>query len=300
MYSLMLLFALVYLWSRLKYPDRLLHNAFLLGVVACTDLTGMILSGALLLEYWVDSLQRRREFAVPTLVQLLQSGMVYLALVAFSAATLWPSKQISWRTTGHAFAMAKSRAHFDFAVLSYLALPWFPVSRYFPARFWDVRAMDRPWLYYALLPIVVGSLAWIFRRTPRLLLMIGALAVVGILFSHLIYEGSMRHYGIIFLGFIAGIWILRYRNQPVSRVAYLLLALNAVGGATAAVGQWIRPFADDYAVVDWLRAKHLENADLIGTPDTNVVGGRGALGAPDVLSRLRLRRYLYEVFEASR
>ena len=280
MYSLMLLFALVYLWSRLRYPDRLLQNAFLLGVVASTDLTGMILSGALLLEYWADSLQRRREFALPTLVQLLQSGVVYAAMVALSAATLWPSKQISWRTTGHVGMYLHSKVHLVYSVLNYLSLPWFPVNRFFPRQFWDARSMAAPVLYFLLLPVVVGSLIWIFRRWPRLLLMMGALAFVGIVFTHVVYDGSMRHFGIIFVGFVAGIWILRYRNQPVSRLAYLLLALNAVGGATAAIGQWVRPFTDDATVVQWLQANHLDQADLIGTPDTHVVGVAERLQRP--------------------
>lgn len=280
MYSLMLLFALVYLWSRLKFPDRLLQNAFLLGVVANTDLTGMILSGALLLEYWADFLQRRRAFAVPALAQLLQSGVVYAAMVALSAATLWPSRQISWRTTGHVGMYLHSKVHLVYSVLDYLSLPWFPVNRNFPREFWDARAMANPKLYFLLLPVVVGSLVWIFRKWPRLLLMMGAVAFVGIVFTHVIYDGSMRHFGIIFVGFIAGIWILRYRNEPVSGVAYLLLTLSAVGGATAAVGQWVRPFTDDAAVVQWLQANHLDHADLIGTPDTHVVGVAERLQRP--------------------
>ncbi len=280
MYSLMLLFALVYLWSRLKHPDRLLLNGFLLGVLANTDLTGMILSGALLLEYWTDSLQSRRRFAVPTISQLLQSGVAYAAMVALSAATLWPSKQISWRTTGHVGMYLHSKVHLFYAVLNYLSLPWFPVNRSFPIVFWDARSMARPALYAALLPVVVGSLVWIFRRRPPLLLMMGALAFVGITFGHLVYDGSMRHYGIMFIGFIAGIWILRYRHEPVSKLAYLLLALNAAGGAAAAYGQWARPFVDDGAVVRWLQQNHLENAALIGAPDTMVVGVAERLQKP--------------------
>lgn len=280
MYSLMLLFALVYLWSRLKYPDRLLQNAFLLGIVANTDLTGMILSGALLLEYLADSLQRRREFAVPTFAQMLQSAVVYVAMVGLSAATLWPSKQISWRTTGHVGMYLHSKVHLVYSVLNYLSLPWFPVHRSFPHEFWDARSMARPTLYFALLPVVVGSLIWIFRKRPRLLLLMGALALVGIIFTHVIYDGSMRHFGIIFIGFIAGIWILRYRHEPVSKLAYLLLALNAVGGAAAAYGQWSRPFVDDGAAVQWIRQNHLENTALIGAPDTHMVGVAERLQKP--------------------
>lgn len=280
MYSLMLLFTLVYLWSRLKYPDRLLQNAVLLGVVANTDLTGMILSGALLLEYWADCLEQRRREGMPRLVQMGASAVVYAGMVALSAATLWPSKQISWRTTGHVGMYLHSKVHLAYSVLNYLALPWFPVHKFFPHQFWDARSMAWPTLYFALLPVVVGSLLWIFRKRPRLVLMMGALSLVGVVFAHVVYDGSMRHYGIMFIGFIAGIWILRYRHEPVSKLAYLLLALNAIGGAAAAYGQWSRPFVDDGAVVQWLQQHHLENAAFIGAPDTHTVGVAERLQKP--------------------
>jgi hypothetical protein len=280
MYSLMLFFALVYLWSRLKYPDRLLQNAFLLGLVANTDLTGMILSGGFLLEYWADRLQRRRQEGLPQLTDLFASALVYAGMVGLSAATLWPSKQISWRTTGHIGMYMHSSVHLACAVLDYLALPWFPVRLSFPRQFWDPHSVSHRYIYSAILPFVVVCLFWVFRKRPRLLLMMGAITFVGTIFAHVIYDGSMRHFGIIFIGFIAGIWILRYHREPVSKLAYVLLALNAVGGAAAAAGQWIRPFADDQAAAYWLRANHLAGAALIGTPDTNVVGVAETLQRP--------------------
>jgi hypothetical protein len=110
--------------------------------------------------------------------------------------------------------------------------------------------------------------------------MLGALAFVGIGFSHLIYMGSPRHFGILFVGFLAGLWMLRGRGEQVSVAAYVLLALSAIGGAAAEYGQWARPFADDDAAVHWIEQQHLQDAELIGFPDANVVGVAEQLHRP--------------------
>lgn len=272
MYSLMLLFALVYLWSRLKHPDWLIRNALWLGLIANTDVTGMILSGGLLLEYFIDCLVERRKRGCPTTAQLLQLVVGYLCMVAIAAWTLWPAKDISWRTNGRMFAHAHSRAHLLVAIFNYLSVPWYPVHRYFPRQFWDGQAQAHPSLYAALLPVTVLPILLVFRRWPRLLIMMAALATVGVAFSHLIYIGSPRHFGIMFIGFLAGIWILRYRGQRVSVAAYLLLGLSALSGLAFAYGQWARPFSDDDAAAHYLQDHQLQNASLIGFPDANVVG----------------------------
>jgi hypothetical protein len=157
-------------------------------------------------------------------------------------------------------------------LLNYLALPWFPLNNQFPRRFWDARSMANPKLYYALAPIVIACLIWTFRRSPRLLAMMGSLLLVGFLFNHLVYDGSLRHFGIVFIGFVAGVWMLRSAGRAVPVTAYLLLGLNSIAGGAAAYGQWAHPFVDDAAVVAWLKTQGLENAALIGTPDTHVVG----------------------------
>ncbi len=267
MYSLMLLFTLIYLWSRLKYPERVVRNALWLGTIANTDVTGMILSGALLLEYGIDWLQRREGWS-----RLLQAGAVYAGMVALAAWTLWPAKDISWRTNGRMFQYARSAAHFRVAVLNYVSMPWYPVNRAFPRHFWEAEVLGNPLLYLFMMPLVLVLLLAVFWRSPRLLAMLGALATAGIAFSHLVYIGSPRHFGIMFIGVLAGLWILRYRGEPISKLAYLLLGMSALSGLFYAYGQWARPFADDGAVSKWLVEHNLQDAALIGFPDANVVG----------------------------
>jgi len=267
MYSLMLLFALLYLWTRINRPNRVVLNAFWLGLIANTDVTGMILSGGLLVEYCIHCVQMGRVSK-----HWLKAAAVYLGMVALSAATLWPAKDISWRTNGRMFAYAGSIGHLLLAVLNYLSAPWYTVHRHFPRQFWDVQTAAHPSLYIALLPFTVGALVLVFRRSTALLAMMASLAFVGILFSHLIYTGSVRHFGIIFIGFLAGLWILRSRGERVHAAAWFLLGMSALSGVAAAYGQWARPFADDDDAAHWLIDHHLQDAALIGFPDANVIG----------------------------
>jgi hypothetical protein len=119
----------------------------------------------------------------------------------------------------------------------------------------------------------------VFRRQTRLLWMLGAMALMGIGFSSFVYVGSLRHFGMMYVAVVAGLWMMQHRTGRVSRAAYVLLGTSALAGLTVEYGQWHRPFADDAATAQWLRAEHLENAALIATPDANTIG------VPELLDR---------------
>src|SRR5215469_12943266 len=55
MYSVMLLLVLLYVVRRARHPDGLLGNCILLGLAGNTDMTGALLSSALLIEYAYSS-----------------------------------------------------------------------------------------------------------------------------------------------------------------------------------------------------------------------------------------------------
>ncbi len=57
MYSVMLLLTLIYLWRRSRISDGVMANCVLLGLIGNTDMTGVLLSGALLTEYAYSSLR---------------------------------------------------------------------------------------------------------------------------------------------------------------------------------------------------------------------------------------------------
>ena len=132
MYGLMLLLALLYLRRRAAKPGGVLGNAVLLGLLASSDVMGLILSAGLVLEFvcspagrtlWKgnDKLPqragRRRMFA---------GAAIYGSLLLLSAASLVPAKDISTRTTGKMFAEATQRFRIAEAVVDYTVMPFFP------------------------------------------------------------------------------------------------------------------------------------------------------------------------------
>jgi hypothetical protein len=90
----------------------------------------------------------------------------------------------------------------------------------------------------------------------------------------LIYPGSERHLGVVFLAFLAAVWIVRAADPSVLLpiTVYILLAISAVSSVWAVIGSWKRPFSYDKAAAEWIVANHLENMPLVGEEDTSVIG----------------------------
>ncbi len=271
-YGVCFLLLLVYLYQRNKHPERVVANTALIGLVANTDVLGIILSGALLVEYAIDRVQAQRLLRMPPLGRLYAAALTYLLFLGISVETLRPAADISWRTTGHMFDAARSVRHLADVIVSYIALPWFPISGGFPRHYWNPLAIDHFRLYLLALPVVccVGFL--LFRRDRNLLLMLVLTAAGSITFAHLVYFGSMRHYGIMFMAFLAALWIQRSHRPGVPMLGILLLVLNAIGGVGAAYGEWHHPFSNATAVANWLSAHPEGKLPLVGTPDTSIAG----------------------------
>jgi hypothetical protein len=121
--------------------------------------------------------------------------------------------------------------------------------------------------------IVVGVLYLIFRRHVNLLLLLGAAILGGTAFGHLVYPGSERHFGIVFLAFLACLWILRAASpaNAFPATVYILLGISALSSVWAILGSWKRPFSYDKAAAEWIVANHLDRMPLVGEEDTSVV-----------------------------
>ncbi len=272
MYGMILLFTLLYLYGRTRHPQRMLLNTFWLGLIANADTMGFILSGALLVEYLLDRLRTMRRQGTIRPAVLAGPAILYGAMLGLAMLALRPAPDMSWRTTGHISDKILNASSFARAVLSWLVLPFFPIDTHFPRPWWNVLATVHFPPYLLLLPVTVACLYLLTRHHLPLQLLLLLTAVGGILFSFFVYTGSLRHFGILFLAFLVAVWLLRFRGEPVSRGAYLLFALSALGGLATAYGQWSHPFADDQDAALWLRTHGLGQAALIGMPDTHVIG----------------------------
>jgi hypothetical protein len=71
----------------------------------------------------------------------------------------------------------------------------------------------------------------------------------------------------MFIGFVAASWLLRERLPTRSWPVLALLAVGALGGGTALAGQWMRPFAINDQVVQWLRTNGFAAAPIVGDTD---------------------------------
>lgn len=272
MYGVMLLLFVLYLNRRVKEGSSPIASAVLLGLMASVDTIGIILSMALILEYACAIYMRGKPLFSRKTAAIAMG--VYAAIVTFALWSAKPAKDISWRTTGRPFKDAKNMSHLYEAFLRYAILPFVPVKSPRSHFFWN------PWLHRDLLlytvpmVLILGLLYWAFRGRWNLLVMIGATIVAGTLLSHLIYPGSERHFGVVFLAFVAAAWIVRASapSDLLSWPVYALLGLSAISSVWAVIGSWERPFSYDKAAAEWIVRSHLEGMPLVGEEDTSAVG----------------------------
>jgi hypothetical protein len=272
MYSLVLLFLLIYLRSRVLHPERFIRNAVILGLIASADLMGLMLSVALLLEYVVATGASPELRLTTARKRIVYGVLVYVGLAALSIWSMKPAPDISWRTTGHLFRYAKDGQHFLDTLYKYVVLPYFPIRLPTSGYFWNPIAGKFRIIFLALVPLVLASYFLIFRGYRSLLVLLGSTLIMSVAFGQLIYDGFMRHFGVTFLAFFAACWLLRARLPRLPRLAYALLGLTAIAGIMAGADAWRRPFSNAEPAANWLRANHLDAAFIAGTPDTSLAG----------------------------
>jgi hypothetical protein len=274
MYGVMLLLFVVYLWRRAIRPESPILSAALLGLMASVDTIGIMLSFALLLEYAYTAFAKRHMSPLFSRKTAISASAVYGAILLFAVWSAKPAADISWRTTGRPFKDAKSMSHLYDAFLSYTILPFFPVKSPRSHFFWNP-SLPRHGAVYALpVLLILAMLYFGFRGRRNLLLMIGFAIVAGTGLGHLIYTGSERHFGLVFLAFLAAAWIDR-AEDPLALLAwpiYLLLGISALSSVWAVLGSWVRPFSYDKVAAEWIVQNHMDNMPLVAEGDTSAVG----------------------------
>ena len=274
MYGVLFLLALVYIRRRALHPERVLGNAALLGFMACTDLSGLVLSFALLLEYAFAAYKEgRAEGAQPMLLpsapssaKLVGAAAIYAALVLTSVASMVPAKDISTGSTAGLFKLAGSTEQLGRVVVSYIVKPYFPTVTGRPGHFWIPSTSGHKILFELCVPLVLLAYWFVFRRHGSLLVLVFSTCFFMICVGQLVYYGSLRHFAMTFLAFLLGLWLLRSGGDAVRWPAYVLLGLTVVGGVDAAWGSWQRPFSQEEAAAGWIVAHHLEEGAIVAPP----------------------------------
>jgi hypothetical protein len=238
------------------------------------DTIGIMLSFALLLEYAYTAYTRRYTSPLFSRKTAISALAVYAAILLLAVWSAKPAADISWRTTGRPFKDAKSMSHLYDAFLSYTILPFFPAKSPRSHFFWNPDLHIGSLAYTVPMLIILGMVYISFRNRRNLLFLIGLTILAGTAFRHLIYPGYERHFGIVFLAFLAAVWIVRVEDPSalLPMTVYILLAISVLSGVWATIGSWKRPFSYDKTAAQWIVANHLENMPLVGEEDTSVVG----------------------------
>lgn len=280
MYGVMLLAFVLYMDQRVRKVDSPILSAVYLGIMASVDTIGIILSIALILEYAAAIWMRGKPLF--TRKTAATAVGVYAAITAFAVWSGKPAKDISWRTTGRPFKDATNMPHLAMAFLRETIFPFFSVQGPRSQSFWNPQLHMNLWVYTIPMTIVLCFLYWSFRQRWNLLLLIGSTIVAGTLFAHLIYAGSERHLGVVFLAFVGATWILRAAepDKLLPWPVYVLLAISALSSVGAIVGSWKTPFSNNEAAAAWMVRNHLNQMPLVTESDTSGISVAELLHRP--------------------
>ena len=275
MYCVMFLLALVYVWRRCRKPDAVIGNVLLLAVMTNVDMTGVVLSGVLLLEYAYCYWQAHfRDGDGPAVYR--DAGIAaacYLGFLAFSVHSALPSPDISWQSSGHIGSQAFTVKRIVRSIGDVTSAPWWPISHDLPRRFWETEVKDQK-LLLPMIPFVLAAQWWTLRRNRNLLWMMALALIFAILFADIVYVGRVRHWGITYITLLLALWMKSdaqkdKRTDAWPWTAYALMGLSAVAGVVATASTWTHPFSQAKATAHWLKENNLAGPTLIGSPDVS-------------------------------
>ena len=278
MYGLIFLLALLYVWRRVRKPDGVLGNVALLAVMTNVDMSGVLLSGALLLEYAYDRWQARNQRAWSSQEKriTIMALLLYLALLGLSIHSLLPSPEISWQASGKIGSQMRHPKHLVRSIVNLAAAPWWPVSPGLPRHFWETDLEQNHALLY-LAPIVLLAYWQIFKREKNELLLMGLTFLFGVVFADVVYAGHVRHWGIMYISFLLSLWMLRVRRDRSGETgaaawspwAWGLVGLSAAAGVLATGSSWTHPFSNAKETAQWIEKNEPANVAMVGLPDVS-------------------------------
>lgn len=277
-YSLGLLYVMA-ICALAAFPARRWPwTGILLGALALTSAFGAILALALGLGLGVDeAIRRRRGDTEVSSVQLLAFGGAISV-----ASLLWAYAQTIPPTDSGVFR--RWNTDFDSGLAgSSLASVWralAPLPR-FQREFWNTNVLDGNIRYTALIGVaLVIGVAWLLRRRPGALVtwLTGASGTVLFLYGKIGYASASRHYGHIFVAFVAALFLApsmatasadRPDVSANTRSALFtgVLTIQLMAGLVAVSLDLGLPFSNGRDVASYIRREGLENSIIVGEPD---------------------------------
>jgi hypothetical protein len=293
MYGLVLLFAFLYLRGRVSNPDKFVRNAFWLGLMANADTYGLLLTFAFVFEYVLFVRGARAQLQSPWKKRAAMAAAIYCVFVVVSMASLVPTRHVSVKLSkGGPFAHWRERLHFTEAMRATIMDTWYPVDSAAPKQYWYITHSRR--VTDVFLGMVFLAAALQFRWQKRLLLMFLGYSAGIVAFMHLIYIGYSRHYGTVFIVFVAGLWIQRSEQRsarhqaglewtlvpPAPRFGFIPLLVSAGAGVFVAYASSTHPLSQAGAAARWLKLNQYENFPLAGSADYSAANVAAHLNRP--------------------
>jgi hypothetical protein len=237
--------------------------ALLVQTTAYSFLLGIAIASAWLIECW---LQRRATNPAPwtdaaTVGALTLAGLcaaVFQIVPASSSAAAVPAWRFGWDLTD---------------VLKTVSTTWraFVPLPQLQLNFWNTNVLQ-PWpplrALGGFLALFVGLAVVWRRRLPLAVFGLGAAALLA--FGYVLYPGSIRHHGHLWLLFVAALWLgggqamLGDRRSWRSRVLLVLLIVQVAAAAFASWMDLRHPFSNGKATAAFIRNTGLDRYPLLG------------------------------------
>jgi hypothetical protein len=290
--SILLLFLFCVLFP--KRFEKFPLVGFILFLLAHTSVHALILAisiGLALFVEYIFSTEKRRE------TNKLQIGIGFF-LIAFGMITSFFQLR---PPPDYGFAvgwMTKFDPQHLRSVFSLISKVFIPVPQ-FTFNFWGSNILDK-FPASITVHLVLSSLILLWAilllvKKPIALLMYISGTIGLLAFFYLKYFGGIRHWGFLFMLFLASVWIEKYcRNmehkwRPLDKISLafrrhknkvltLILAIHLVGGVVAAQYDYRYTFSQAKATAKFIKKEKLDDLIIAGDEYTGVAPVGGYLG----------------------
>jgi len=287
------LFLFCVFWTRKS--DKPLLPAACLFILANTSVYGLLLAfaagAAMAAKICADPSMRKKRASRAAILLIAAGGLLsflFLRPVADSSYDQVSKVHTAWNPELlSAVLRTLPRA--------YLPMPD-PTFHFWNTSIWDKVPSNLPINAASALLIFVFAAALL--RKNRIALAFYGLATAGILvWSYIGSIGFARHYGHLFVAFIASLWLARAPereapgaassvrpdrseagSKPLSGILTAILAVGAAGGLFAAGMDIVHPFSQAKTVAGYIRQKGYAGLPIVGEMDYMMAPVAGYLG----------------------
>jgi hypothetical protein len=257
-YSMTLLWLIILcsIWGQRKSP---VISGIILLIIANTSIHGAIIAGSLMLYFSFSPKENhwnKKELLIFTAITLLGIILCFIQLIPpvdrfVPADTFHPSVKsvvTSFSTIWSAIS--------PIPVMDGTKFIWF-------------QSFAGSKIFQFLLALISFRIVYLILKRQKVALtswLIGTGILV--IFFALIYMGSIRHYGHIYLLLFALIWLIYQKlNQKELKLLTIIFTMQVIGGIIASTSSWIHPFSMGKTVANYINSSSYSGLNVICAQD---------------------------------